>query len=449
MNAPGYGFKSFYRHGRSSLLFSALVFFVVLALAFSVIVVEVCRIYKSRNENPYGGYYRLLVDRSNPVYNAGYESVDQMYSGNWKSLQKIHQYFLDITDYTAEVYGQTKTSLQPYLPSWCDDTGYFLLYGVTDCMEVAAFARGESTLTEGRLLTEKDRREDARVCLIGEEMAKANRVGVNDTIEIKTKDGTMEQYTVVGIYVDHVQRSNLNITLSYNLPQNRIFVPLSTFDRAYALGCYNYQIKLTDDALIGDVEALVNRYGMCEGYPAYFVKVSDIYETNNLGVRSLENAFLIARYVFVAVAVLLMAVYVRSIAVSRKKEYGILLATGHSKGYLAVSSLTEFLCCIAAGSLLAVGCLLIFGESAAMALLSGAAGNVSAEALAVTTSDTIHGMLLESQMFDASIGVGFIRACLGSAFAVFIPAVLLSVGASLWSILKSKPIRLLSRQEDA
>lgn len=449
MTAIKYGWRSFCRHGRSSLLFSALIFFTVLALTFSVVMVEVCQLYKARNENPYGDYYRLLVDRRNPVFDAGHESMDKMYAGWWPRLQKIHQYFLDITDYTAEVYGQAKTSLQPYLPPWCDDKGYFLLYGVTDCMEVAQFSKGELTLTEGRLLTEKDRRTDARVCVIGKEIAFANRAKLGDSIELQMKDGSMEQYTVVGIYEDHVLRSNLNITISYNLPQNRIFVPLSTFDRASSSGCYNYQIKLTDDELIGEVEALVNKYGMCDGYPAYFIKVEDLYETNNRGVRSLENAFMITGYVFIAVAALVVAVYIRSVAVSRKKEYGVLLATGHSKGYLGVSTFAEFFCCTAVGILPAVAGLLLLGEAAAKSLLEVTAGAVSAEALAVTTSDTVGGMILESRLYDGVVDGGFVLTCIGNAFAVFLPVVLLSMGASLWSILRIKPIGLLSRQEEA
>ena len=449
MNAVKYGGKSFFRRRRSSLLFTLLIFLAVSALALSVIVVEVCGIYKARNENPYGDYYRLLVDRRNPVFDAGHESVNKMYAGWWPRLEKIHQYFLDITDYTAEVYGQAETSLQPYLPPWCDDKGYFLLYGVTDCMEVSEFAKGELTLTEGRHLSEKDRREDARVCLVSKDIASANCVSLYDTVEIKMQDGSMEPYTVVGIYEDRVQRSNLNVSLSYNLPRNRIFVPLSTFDRAYASGCFNYQVKLTDDALIGEVEALVNKYGMCEGYPAYFIKVADLYETNNRGVRSLENAFLITRYVYITVAVLLIAVYIRSAAVSRKKEYGVLLATGHSKGYLGASTFAELFCCVAAGVLPAVGLLMLFGEPAAKALLEATAGNVSAEALAVTTSDTVCGMLLEAEVLDTAISGGFIGTCIGKALGVFFPAAALSMGASLWSVLRVTPIELLSRQEEA
>lgn len=447
MNAVKYGWKSFSRRGKSSFLFAALIFQVVAALTLSVIVVEVCGIYKARNENPYGDYYRLLVDRRNPVFNAGHQSMDKMYAGWWPRLQKIHQYFLDITDYTAEVYGQAETSLQPYLPSWCDDQGYFLLYGVTDCMEVSAFAKGELTLTEGRLLTERDRREDTRVCLLSKDIASANRVSIGDAIEIEMKDETMEEYTVVGIYEDHVRRSNLNVTLSYDLPENRIFVPLSTFDRAYSSGCYNYQIKLSDDALIGEVEALVNKYGMCEGYPAYFIKVSDLYGTNNRGVRSLEKAFTIVRWVFMTVATLLIVVYVRSAAVSRRKEYGVLLATGHSKGFLAVGFFAELFCCIAAGGLPSVGLLMLLGKPAATALLTATAGNVSAEALAVTTSDTVGGMLLEAEAFDTAIGGGFIGACMGNALGIFLPVAVLSVIVSLWSILRAKPMQLLSRQE--
>jgi len=104
---------------------------------------------------------------------------------------------------------------------------------------------------------------------------------------------------------------------------------------------------------------------------------------------------------------------------------------------------------VAAGVLPAVGLLMLFGEPAAKALLEATVGNVSAEALAVTTSDTVRGMLLEAEALDTAISGCFIGTCIGKALGVFFPVAALSMGASLWSILRIKPIGLLSRQEEA
>ena len=141
MNCLIYGAKSFWRRRGTSILISALFFFISLALMLSSLIVGVCDLYRSRNENPYSDYYRLLVDRrSDDIYAItgynGYASTNKMYSGSWGSIKEINDYFYNITDFTAEAYGQTTASIDPLLPEWLNDSGIFLLYGITKCTEL-------------------------------------------------------------------------------------------------------------------------------------------------------------------------------------------------------------------------------------------------------------------------------------------------------------------------
>ncbi len=448
MNLILQGLKSFHRRLRHSLIASAMFFVIFLSLMFSSLILGICDIYKARNENPYSDYYRLLIDRKVVLADAGYESQDKMFSGSWYSIEAINSYFYDIVDYTAEVYGNTTANIDPFLPEWFSDSGYFLLYGLTDCMELSEFSRGELTLIDGRYLNAHDRYEDNRVCMIHEEIASLNHLSVGDAIDIKMHDGTNEAYTVVGVYRDHSVHSTLDASISYNLPQNRIFVPLSAFKRAYALGCYNYQIKLNNDALIEQVQQRVNQYGMCDGYPAYFVRVSDIFEANNRGIRALEDAFTIAQYSFIAVALLMILILIHSMLSSRKREFGIYLSLGRSKCAMTAMLLTELSACIIIGLLLSFAVVMLIGADASNLMLGGVLQNTSAEALRMTTSDAVQFQMNESDVIRVMIQSGFVQTAIRKALFTIVPIIIVSMLLTSFGIARIKVIDLLARQEN-
>lgn len=265
---------------------------------------------------------------------------------------------MDTVDYTAEIYGHTTSNIKPFLPPWLNDSGYFQLYGITDCLELPEFTRGEKILIDGRYITSNDREKKNDVCMINETIARLNDIRVGDVIDFKMADESYAAFSVIGIYKDQVSYSTSNITISYNLPENCVFVPLSAFEKAKATGCYNYQIKLNDDSLIGEVERLVNKYSMCEGYPAYFIRVSEISEAGNREMNSLQGALRIVQNVFVVIAAALMFIFVYSLIVSRKKDFGVLLALGISKKNIVTTLLAEFCISIFAGIL--ISCIISF-----------------------------------------------------------------------------------------
>ena len=442
------GLKAFCRRKKYSLI-SVLIFFVILsALVFSSLIMNVCDVYKARNENPYSDYYRLLSDRKVTHEEMGYVSYDKMYSGSWFHLQQIDDYFYDIEDYTAEVYGQTTADIKPYLPEWMKDKGLFLLYGLTDCMELTEFAKGELSLTEGRYLSSEDRYENKKVCIINEEIAALNELALSDKIKIKMNDGTDEEYSIVGIYKNNVPQPEANAYLSYDLPQNRIFVPLSTFEKAYGMGCYNYQIKLKDDSLADDIASYISSHGMCDGYDAYLIKVFDLFETSNKTVHALEDALLIAQWAFVFVSAVLTFIFVRSSVASRKRELGVYLALGKSKTCVTASLLTELLLSVCISAVAAVTLASSFGADLSKGVLTEVLDNTSVEALRITTSDTVQVMAQEKVALSSFFGGDFVKESILGGFGAFFAVAVVGALVSAVEVFRIKLVNLLTSSED-
>lgn len=442
------GIKGFSRRWKQSLIATLMFLAILISLVISSLIMNSCSVYKAKNENPYSDYYRLLIDRKVVFSDLGYVSYDKMYSGSWYRIQELNEYFYDIIDYTAEVFGNTTANINPYLPEWLDDSGYFLLYGLTDCMELTEFSRGELTLVDGRYINANDRYENKRVCMINEDIAVINGITVGDKIELKMKDGINDEYTIVGIYRDNIVRSTLDVAISYDLSQNRIFVPLNTFERAYGIGCYNYQIKLSDDSLIDDIERYINEFGMCDGYPAYFIRVADLFESSNQSVHALEDSLLISQYVFVFVSLILVIIFIKSIVNTRKREFGVYLALGKNKCEIIAIQLIELGIPLLISVLVTVILTIWFGSDISSYILLETLENTSAEFLKATTSDTVQMQMFEKDVLYSFTQNDFVFRSLGEAFVVFSPIAIIAVLLSIFEIFKIKVINLLTKQED-
>ncbi len=443
--------KGFCRRRKTSLTIALMLFVICSALIFCNLILQVCELCRARNENPYSDYYRLVVDRRNiALGNEGFSNQNRMYCGRWNYIRDIHEYFYNIVDYTAEVTGQAITSLQTVSYDWMSDHGYnyVLLYGLTDCKELSEFAKGELILTQGRYLSYEDRAKDSAVCMISEELATLNKVTVGDTIQIRMRDNTDVPYEVIGIYRDTLWRNTSTTTLSYNLQINRIYVPLTTFEHASALDCYNYQILLDNDDLIDEIEQKVNDYYMTQGHPAHFIRVSEIYEGNNSGARALSSAFGAVRGGFVLIAMLLMVIFTHSLLISRRREIGIYLGMGYKKRNVACVLSMEILLPMLAGTILSCVLALLCGRHAAEWILFVTTQSSSTEALRNTTLDMIVAVQNELQALQAGIGASFIPNCIVQAILPILIILILSLCCSSISVLRICVMRLLTKQED-
>ncbi len=447
MNALVHGFTTFCRRRKTSLMLIAVTLVVSLAFVFSQITLGVFEIYKARNENPYSDYYRLLVDRRTDTVHKGYESTDRMLCGFWSGIKKINDYFLDITDYTAEITGTAAADIDPVMKPWVADPGSFTLYGITECFELPEFTRGEITLTAGRYITAADREKKNDVCMINDTIAQLYGIETGGTVSFEMADGSFAPFSVVGIYRDEVAHDTSEIQFSYDLPENRVFVPLSAFEKARPYYCYNYQIKLSDESLIDEVEDLVNKYGMCAGYPAYFIRVSEISGASNRGVGAIQQALSIVQTVFIAVSAVLMFIFIYSLTVSRKRDIGILLALGGSRANIAATLLAEFCISVFVGIAIAGIISATAGESFSAWVLRGLEKTATAESLRITTSDTLRLAAHEADALASLTGGSFIRSRFSKALLLTLPTALSGVAAALCGVFGMNVMKLLTKRE--
>ena len=229
---------------------------------------------------------------------------------------------------------------------------------------------------------------------------------------------------------------------------NRIYVPLCTFERARAVDCYNYQILVDDDRLIPQIEQKVNEYRMTMGHPACFIKVSDIYEGNNSGARTLMAAVSAVRIVFSAVALILMALFLRAVIRARRREIGTLQALGQSKGCIGLQLILENAWACLLGVLTCIGTVALYGERFAVWVLKRTMAGTSLDALRNTGSDMLVLMQNELQSMEMMIDQKMILTCTGSALWMVGSILLITLLVSTVDVLRGRPISLLRAVED-
>ena len=451
MNILRLSWRGFCRRRKTSFAVALMVALICCALVACNIVLQVCELCRIRYENPYSDYYRLVVDRRAPQSgNAGFGSYDLMYCGWWSFIEDIHAYFLNVVDYTAEVTGSTVSDLETVSYEWMGDHGqrYILLYGMIDSRELATFARGELLLIDGRYLTRQDHERGDAVCMISEELAQLNDVRIGDVVQIQMQDESDAPFTVVGIYRDTMWRDHSTTTLSYNMQCNRIYVPLCTFEHARAVDCYNYQILVDDESLIPQIEQKVNEYRMTMGHPACFIKVSDIYEGNNSGARTLMMLIAGIRISFSAVALLLMFLFLHSTIRARRREIGTLQALGQSRWLIAVQVVLENLFACSLGMAACAVISSLCGERVAVWVLQRATDNTSVDALRNTGSDMLTFIQNELQSMQGMIGREMICSCIGTALQIVGVLLLTTLLISCADVMRGRLIKLLRAVED-
>lgn len=453
MMALKHGIRGFLRGGWTSLVIALLFFVSALAVMISTLVLDVCDIYRSKTEDPYSDYFRLVVDQEGAVMAVDAGSRDYT---RGPGISTIPSFFYDITDYTAVVRNRYKTDMTPYTMPWTEDRdgAWFTFFGITSCSELPEFIRGEYVIASGRALERADRDREAYVCVIDRSLAEVNGLGIGDSISIpNVRDYIKDdcdwdgKLTVVGLFDINTYQANTEKS-SYDYAANKVYIPLSVMRRLSDYGTvYNFQVKLTDDSLADDIEDAIYRYGLAGGYPVMLVKVSDLFASDNRGVRSLERVFEIMRLVFSCVVVLSAAIVAISVVHSQKKQLGIFLALGHGRVATSAMVTAELLLSVIIGAAAAMGIMLWLGADAANLLLMNALKNISADALSVTTSDGILSSAQISGFFTSLIDRGFVvHTCMGS-LAVFIPAAVVAVLAALCGVMRINVLQLLTREE--
>ncbi|MBQ7939815.1 MAG: ABC transporter permease [Clostridia bacterium] len=453
MRAIRYGLKSMMRRWRQTLAFFLISFVIGSALLFGGLIRECCAVFQARNEDPYMNYYRLLLDRKNDGLSEGYDDADFMSAPAWQYTRKFHEYFQNIVDYTVVLYrGPIKGNITPVLREVMKNYGELSVMGVMQCTDLDEFVRGELSIVEGRALTRQDYENKHMVCLISDQLAAVNDLHVGDPVEINldgnetTPDSPL---TVAGIYRDNAQRNEGMVDRSYNLQANRIYIPCSVAEEIPFVRCYNYQILLDDDVHIDEIERIANAYNMGRGYPLLFMKVADIYASENSGLHALSAAVEITQIVWIGVALAVVFLFLFSAVTSRRREMGIRLALGEKGGDIVLSVAAEFLLS-AAGAATVVSLIGGFiGTDVAVDMLQSAMRGVSSEALRNTTSDAISVLIHEEMAVHALISTESIYRCIGQMWIWLLSVVGCGVMGAFVRMAGKKPMHLLKKDGES
>lgn len=439
--------RNFCRKKKNTLLCCLTFMCIALSMMICQTVDETCQMYRSQNENPYSEYYRVVVDRSALFDNMLYDDVNHMWSGLWTKTKKIHAYFLNIIDYTVEITGNAGADIAPVVSEGMQDYG-FEFYGITDCMELSVFVRGEYILKSGRYLNTDDRRNGKQVCMISEQVALQNDLHIGDNIHVEAKSSEPYEMEIVGIYQINMHLPNLEVDSSNEYPQNRIFVPVTAFEILNPWYCYNYQILVDDTAVLPEIEAFLNEYSLFDGCPVRLLKVSDIYAAENNGLRAIERAFGVIHIMLYVISLVIIGTFTLSIMNMRKREMGVYLALGESKNIIWGVVVFELFLCFAISFIISVFVIIAFGAEIGTYIITYATGNITSESLRNTTAD----FLIEGENAIQSvvnlIDAKFLYSCVGQTVITIVSIYLCSVFLFALRLRKLEPMFLMRMQED-
>lgn len=442
------GLRNAFRRRKSFWTVFFLACLVTCGIIFCQWISELCTLLQQREENPYTDYYRLVVDYTDFEEIGGYTSKDRM-SCHWWHVREIHSYVQNIVDYTAELTEIVKAEFDviPAPGGNKNEDIYVQLYALTDCIELSDFAKGNLSLLSGRLLTERDRRQQKNVCVISEELADLNAFSVGDLISVRLENDR-KQLEIVGIYRDHIWRNEMIVSYGYSYQANRIYVPLSFCEENGTCNCYNYQIKLDDDSLIDEVEAVVNRYGMAGGYPAVFIRVSDLFAEENKEVHIMRLAAEMVQIVFAAVIFLLLTLVLMSDIHARRRELGIYLSMGAGRQTVIGMLLTEYAVSFFSGMAAAFAVSACCSKPVLVSLFRTITEGNPVGSIQNTTSDLLSSLQIQQELLADTVDMSFLFRGMLLAGLMLSAIALTVILLTALRVLRLRLIRLVREAEN-
>ncbi len=421
-------------------------FITVLLLLSSFLIINVCNILKAKTENPYSDYYRILIDRRIMDSTEGFENANKTIAPGSFYIKDINDYFLNIIDYTAEYSNEKFVSLNPFtIESIKDNGNIFTIYSIIECTAVNEFMNGDITLKEGRYLNKHDSETENNVCLISDVVSEINNVKIGDSFYIDLNDELKKTMLVVGIFHNN-KAENLEKTPSSNmLKNNYIYTPIHILEKTPSFG-YNYQIKLDDDYHITKIDELVNKYGLNEGFPSTFIKVSDLYKAQNNNIHTLINAFNIVVVLCFVLALISLFLFINSAINSRKKEIAVYIAIGVNKIKIIISMVLEIFISSFLGIIPALIIYYNFGIKAAQKIIDNILKSFSVEAVFNTTSDLVKTNNYSNEIINSLIDYNFLGENINKVIIILLIILFVSSAFAIIKITSQKPMKIFAKQ---
>lgn len=281
------------------------------------------------------------------------------------------------------------------------------------------FLSGAYTLEEGRHITA----DDSYAVMISKELAEKNSLSVGDSITLYSLDvEAQDTFQIVGIFSGTEGTNKEAITLD-QIPANRGYMDLKSYNEILGtstnLGSMDVYVNSAENSqkVLDAIQKLPEMKDKTFTFEIHNEKFNLISNPLSSLQKMIDTAISAITLISIAIVTLLLVLWTRS----RKKEVGILLAVGRSKGEIIGQFLTENL-------LLALFSFVVSGALAALLadkigayLVSRTAGGGAKLTVTVSASD-----------IAAVSGVGTLILC----FAVL---------AASYTMIRLKPKDILSK----
>ena len=339
------------------------------------------------------------------------------------------------------------------------------MFVVSDSMLQPFFRNGALSIAEGRHLEP----DDEYKVVISEDTAERNELGVGDTFDVSINEsfvdanGSMDKIVgeavlleIVGIFKINFEYEPSPYSAEAEIAENFMFTDFATEDLVRKYLADYYGRVFTGERSYGQVTFFVEDPKDLDGIIAEAKAIEDIdwkyydiekddtaYQAQIGPLETIGTLTLVLSAVLIAgcavVLYLIFAMWVKG----RRREIGILRATGFKRRGILGQFLTESLL-IAAVSLAAA--FFLAGpvtDAIGKVTVSLAEGGRSREAYEVTYSD-LEGSSIEQVAADVQLAYGVDWTGFGIVCAIEAGIIILSISISTESILRMSPRRILS-----
>ena len=378
-----------------------------------------------------GASVRIQLDESSENYGAPEASANgyyYVYKGDWLSKKIIDE--ISTLPGVVSVNGKDETGFyglpESFEPFWgmVQDPNLSTPYqAILNSALDVKFLNGTYTLEEGRHI----KPDDSYVALISKELADKNNLSVGDKITFRNEIDSSDTstFTIVGIFSGTEGMSKSAITPD-GIPANCGYIDMNSINEIYYeeeghegysyLDVYTNSVEEAEELL----ETIKNLPSMKDKTFVYSVNSED-FDLIEKPLSSLESmvgtAVTAIAVVGSAIIALLLVLWTRS----RKKEIGILLAIGKSKGEIISQFLIEN-------------------------ILVGILSTVASSALAIVLADKIGSLIVSSTGEDiAELSVKVATSDMLLVFGVGFAIICLAVAIASYTVISLKPRDILTK----
>lgn len=282
------------------------------------------------------------------------------------------------------------------------------------------FQSGKYKLVDGRHITP----DDKHTCLISKELADYNKLSVGDKVKMYSLDSdAISEFEIVGIF-DGTEGASGNALTVDEIPANCGYIDCATLFELFGDELNGYQqltIYVEDPVSVQNVYDRISALPELKGKTLKLSIDTDEYDVVSTPLESLQKlvnaTIVIISVVSAIILTLLLTIWIRG----RKKEIGILLSVGKSKANIILQFFTETFVVAAP----------------AFAMSIPFSNLIAAKAGEFLVSKVTTGTAKLNVQIDAAY---ILPLCL-----IGILLIVVSVIASSWTVVRSKPKDILTK----